>query len=139
MANDREAEIARLLREHETLAAGDGYSSSDLQRALKWAELIDSPNHSNESAAELAEIRTKVEAGGLWKQDVEWRIFTITSMEIKEVGRPGDEQYLVTVSCDRQVMSCQAPTIERAYKFARLYARIIAEGFRSVGPPWADG
>jgi hypothetical protein len=138
MTSDREAEIVRLLREHETLAAGDGYASSDFQRALKWAVLIDSPKHSSQSAAEIAEVRAKIEADGLWEQDVEWRIFTVTSMAIKEVGRRGDEQYLVTVSCDRQVMSCQAPTIEQAYKFARLYTRLIVEGFRSVGPPWAD-
>lgn len=120
------------------MAAGDGYASSDLQRALKWASLIDSPQHSAESAAELSEIRTKIAADGEWACEREWRIFTVTSMRIKEVGRPGDEQYRVTVSCGLQEFSCQTPTVERAYKFARLYARLIAAGFASVGPPWAE-
>ena len=95
------------------------------------------PAHDPQSAVELEKIRESVAETGTWSEHEEWRISTYFDNKIEREEINGRLWFKVSVACDMQEFSCQCPTLEKAYMYAKLYQHLIIYQYYSVGPPWA--
>lgn len=83
------------------------------------------------------EIRSAVEARGLWECHDEWRISTVTTKRVEACEREGRKGFAVSVKCDHE-FSCHCPTLQRAVEFLSIYDRLVIDLFYTVGwPSWA--
>ncbi len=87
---------------------------------------------------ELDAIRDAVRRNGIWEESQEWRISTYFVSRIEKKQRDGKDWFRTSVECDGQRLSCECPTVEKAFAFVHLYQRLIVDQFYSIGPPWAD-
>jgi hypothetical protein len=84
------------------------------------------------------EIQAAIEEKGVWEESTEWRISTETHSRIEAAPKSGEIWYRVTSTCDA-TMTCESPTLERAYEFCWIFAHLHSELFSAVGwPSWAS-
>jgi hypothetical protein len=90
------------------------------------------------SPQRFREIQAAIQEKGVWEETVEWRISTVTRSRIEVVSRHGEPWYRVTVTCDA-TLSCECPTLERAYTFCWIFGALHGDLFLSIGwPSWAS-
>jgi hypothetical protein len=84
------------------------------------------------------EIQAAIKKKGVWEETTEWRISTETRSRIEAVPKRGELWYKVTSTCDA-TMTCECPTLERAYEFYWIFAQLHTDLFSAVGwPSWAS-
>lgn len=83
-------------------------------------------------------VEAAIREKGVWEDWVEWRLATETALRIEPVEWNGQSAYKVTVSCE-SVMVCHCPTVERAITYARVFARLQADLFWTMGWPSVPG
>jgi len=134
----REAAIRRRVEAVRAARRNQGHELSPLQEAIVIAVASWEPRGEPASAKTLARVKDDIARDGRWSEQEEWRISTWFDSEIitKDVG--GHAWFKTTVTCDGQTLSCESPSVERAYGFMRLYQQLIIDQFYSIGPPWAD-
>ncbi len=115
-----------------------GHELWRLQQGIVEAIAAWDPAHDPASLRELDAIRSAVGENGRWSAQEEWRISTWFDSSVALISRNGADVYEATVECDGQRLSCECPTIVRAYAYLRLYQALIVDQFYSIGPPWAD-
>ncbi len=93
---------------------------------------------SDESTAELKQIRDALEDRGQWFEQSEWRISTWFESRIVQDVAEDRSWFKVSVECDHQTFSCRCPSVERAFMFLKFYQHLIVYQFYSVGPPWME-
>jgi hypothetical protein len=127
--------IAKRVDTVRAMRRNQGHELTQLQEAIVTTIAHRDPAHNSDAAKELAAIKQALITDGRWSEQREWRIMTWFDSEIvrNETGR-----YVASVRCDGQLLSCESPSIERAFGFLHLYEQLILYGFYSVGPPWAD-
>ena len=116
-----------------------GHELSPWQVAMVSTIAEIDPRHEPAYAKELSSIVAAISQNGVWRTYVEWRISTSFDSAIERKTQAGRDFYRVSVECDGQKLSCQCPSVEKAFAFLHLYQKLIVEQFYSIGPPWADG
>ena len=87
---------------------------------------------------DLDEVCLAVTREKEWRQDVEWRISTVTTTRIRATGEPAYRAYHVRVECD-YILEAYCPTLTRAVEIARAYEELIPELWQQFGwPGWAS-
>jgi len=89
-------------------------------------------------APAVGDVEAAIREQGVWKDWVEWRISTETALRIEPEEWNGKPAYKVIVSCG-SVMMCHCPTVERAITYARVFARLQADLFWTMGWPSSPG
>jgi hypothetical protein len=84
------------------------------------------------------EIHAAIKEKGVWEEAFEWRMSTETRSRIEVVNKGGDGWYKATSTCDA-TMTCECPTLERAYEFYSVFAQLHSDLFSAVGwPSWVS-
>ena len=118
--------------------AKQGHELTLMQEAIVSCVAAYDPKYEPWSKKTLALIREAVDQKGIWTEQDEWRISTWFETKIAKIVRNGTDRYQVAVECDRQTLSCECPSVEKALAFMWLYKRFVIDQFYSVGPPWAE-
>ena len=91
-----------------------------------------------QDSQQFHEIRAAIKSKGYWEETTEWRISTETGSRIELVHKGAEAWYKLTSTCDA-TMTCECPTLERAYEFYWLFAQLHSNLFYAVGwPSWAS-
>jgi len=120
-----------------SMRAKQGHELTLMQEAIVSCVAAHDPKYEAWSEKMLAAVGSAVDQKGIWIDHEEWRISTWFETKIANVDRNGSNRYQVTVTCDRQTLSCECPSVEKALAFMLLYKRFIIDQFYSVGPPWS--